>query len=165
MIIYGLKDPRTGDIRYIGKANDPKARMKTHIRESQRLSRPVNNWISKLIIDGMLPDMVVIQETTEETWEDDERRIITLYRSSGRLLNLADGGVGPKMTTEQRANNGRKVAAIRDISWNRLTRDTGQCLNWLSKHGNIAKVESIRIKLKELARTCNPRFRSSILAL
>lgn len=33
--IYSLKDPRTNEIKYVGKSNNPKNRLNRHIRESK----------------------------------------------------------------------------------------------------------------------------------
>lgn len=32
--IYALSDPRTGEVRYVGKANDPKGRLRGHLGET-----------------------------------------------------------------------------------------------------------------------------------
>jgi len=43
--IYALTDPSTGEVRYIGKANDPSARLKSHLMDSRRRNTPVYRWI------------------------------------------------------------------------------------------------------------------------
>lgn len=35
--IYGLIDPLSGEIRYVGKANDPARRLRGHLREKETL--------------------------------------------------------------------------------------------------------------------------------
>lgn len=89
--IYALHHPLTGELRYIGKANDADKRLKSHLRDAKRLSRPVAAWVRSLVNDGLLPEMWVIRETDD--WEAAEVEEIASARKRGaRLLNLADGG-------------------------------------------------------------------------
>ena len=90
--IYALTDPRTGEIRYIGKANDPAKRLKNHLYASKKGRLPVNHWIRKLIKEGNIPQMVVLEWT--DSWEDREIACIAQHRSSGNLLNICEGGMG-----------------------------------------------------------------------
>lgn len=107
--IYALVDPDTGELRYIGKANDPAKRLKGHMRESRRLMRPVNQWVRSMC--GAV-EMVVLREDCED-WEGVERQLIADARKAGYpLLNVADGGAMPFTTLEQCKANGRKTAAI-----------------------------------------------------
>lgn len=165
MIIYGLKDPGSGEIRYIGKAKDATRRLKTHVSESERRHRPINNWVSKLVRSGNLPVMVVIKETNAANWEKDERDEIAKHRLACDLLNLADGGAGPSMSPKQRAKNGIKAAKTRDKTWWTLTRDMAQTLRWLRMNGHTEKADTVTRRLVELAKTCQPRYQRSILKL
>ena len=108
--IYALSCPKTGAVRYIGKANDSAKRLKSHIRDSRRRNTPVYAWIRKLQSEGLFPTMAVLEVTDD--WEEAERRLITLHRQEGKLLNVADGGDEPYCSTEVRAGNGRKVAKL-----------------------------------------------------
>lgn len=114
-VIYGLTDPRTGEVRYIGKANDAAARLKGHLRETRRRRTPLYDWMRKLADQRIAPGLVVL-ETCDGDWREAERRLIAEARSRGdRILNLADGGDEPFCSAEVRAENGRKVAATRRI--------------------------------------------------
>lgn len=99
--IYGLFDPNTNELRYVGKANNSEQRLKTHIRERDS-GRPVNNWIKSLVESGMVPVLRVLETVPAAEWEFAERRLIAMYRKTCDLLNLADGGAIPSQTTEQR---------------------------------------------------------------
>lgn len=79
--IYALADPGTGEIRYIGKANDPRARLKSHIRDSRRRNTPVYCWIRKLQEGGQEPSMAVIEWAVD--WVEAEKRHIAAYRAEG----------------------------------------------------------------------------------
>ena len=108
--IYALSDPRTGVIRYIGKANNSVRRLKDHIRETRRKT-PLYRWISKLSALGMKPDMSVICVSLSDEWQGLECAIISQYRESHHgLLNVADGGDEPYCTDSVRSANGKLLA-------------------------------------------------------
>lgn len=111
--IYGLIDPRTSCLRYIGKANDPHERYKDHMREMRRVT-PLYQWISKLRGAGLSPMLVVLDFCDEESWADTERSAIKNARETGvQLLNVADGGDEPFCSIDVRRVNGRNNAAKR----------------------------------------------------
>ncbi len=145
--IYGLADSETGEVRYIGKANDPEARLKSHMRDSRRRDTPVYRWIRK---HGR-PNLVILVDGCAD-WKADESRMIAEARARGdRLLNVADGGDEPLCSTEVRAANGRKVAALRVSTPDKkrlyeLKRSLGQSL----KDGFVSDVT--RGKMRELAK-------------
>jgi hypothetical protein len=103
--IYGLLDPRTGTLRYVGKANDAIARFKSHLRDARRRQTPVYDWIKKLQAMGLLPEIVVLAECQPEHWPEVERTIIAQNQG---LLNLAEGGNQPFCSLEIRKANGAK---------------------------------------------------------
>jgi hypothetical protein len=91
--IYGLTDPRTGEVRYIGKSKDLKRRLRHHLfmartgREDTYKAR----WIRKLLDQGIKPDIVILVTTDAEHWEEDERRLIA---EGSNLTNTSAGGEG-----------------------------------------------------------------------
>jgi hypothetical protein len=112
-VIYGLIDPRTDEMRYIGKAVDADKRYKGHMRDSRVRDTPVYRWIRKLFSMGMRPDMLVLSECDD--WKSEERRLIASARKRGySLLNVADGGDEPYCPPEIRAANGKRNAAVRE---------------------------------------------------
>lgn len=141
--VYALADPRTGDVRYIGKANCPHARLKSHLRDSRRRDTPIYRWIRKLAADNTQPIITVLAWT--EDWQSEERKQIALHRENGcRLLNVAEGGDEPACTYETRAENGRKVAAKRDpIVW-AYKRKVGALISDLLRQGSHAHAEKLR---------------------
>lgn len=102
--IYALSDPESGEIRYIGKAQDSQKRLKGHLLETRRKS-PLYDWIASLRAKGSTPDIQVLMVSWD--WRASEKQMIAQYRETHRLLNLADGGDEPKCSKEQRAANGR----------------------------------------------------------
>lgn len=91
--IYGLVDPRNDEIRYIGASKNPRKRLIEHIRDTKRNYRVI--WINKLKRENLLPGIIIIEECTEENWQERERYLISFYRNqNARLTNLTDGGDG-----------------------------------------------------------------------
>jgi hypothetical protein len=107
--IYGLHCPKTGDLRYIGKAVNSRKRLASHLRDARRRHTPLYEWINALSRDGLAPVMKVLCQTWD--WPATERAIIAQERESGiRLLNVAAGGNEPHCSTAVRAENGRNNA-------------------------------------------------------
>ena len=105
--IYALCHPQTGEVRYIGKANDAQKRLKSHIRDSRTRKTPVYSWIRKLQSSGLAPSIRVLE--VADDWIEAEKRLIALHREGGRLLNLADGGDEPFCSAETRSANGKRM--------------------------------------------------------
>ena len=104
--IYGLYD-KSGVLRYIGKAKDPVARLKSHMRDSRRRKTPLYDWINK----HGVPEMRVLEADCKD-WREAERRLIADAKANGeRLLNLAQGGDEPYCPRRVRQGNGQRVAA------------------------------------------------------
>jgi len=113
--IYGLYDPVTKKIRYIGKAKCAVKRLKGHLREKNRMKSPLYQWINKLKKSGHSPIMKVISSVPEDSWRDAEMLAIKFFRDNGeRLLNVADGGDEPFCSHETRVSNGYKTSQNRN---------------------------------------------------
>lgn len=139
--IYGLYDA-SGALRYIGKANDPAKRLRSHMRDSRRRNTPLYAWIRKHGIPAM---RVLIADS--QNWQEDERRLIAEHRPIGLLLNLANGGDQPSSTLLQLANAGRAAALARASTptkrrfWE-LKRDLGRLL----KQGFVSERTKARMR-------------------
>jgi len=90
--IYSLEYP-LGNIRYIGKSDHPKARLKDHIKEAkQRNKSHKDKWLNSL---SELPILNIIEETTYADWQAREMYWIKFYKGKGfNLVNGTDGGEG-----------------------------------------------------------------------
>lgn len=129
--IYGLRCPITGEIRYVGKCDDPKARLPGHLKDSSKNHR--TNWLVSLKTQGLIPILEVIAKVPESEWEFWERSYIRLYRCLGfDLVNGTDGGEGVTMTPEIRAKIG---AANRG-----KTHTLEQCAKWSSERAGSGNV-------------------------
>ena len=112
--IYTLSDPDTGEVRYVGKANDAEQRLRSHLRDSAKRKTPLYSWLRKLTAERKSPTMQVLRVVDESDWEAAERDAIACYRIAGGLLNLADGGAGPSCSPAVRASNARENSRVRE---------------------------------------------------
>ena len=104
--IYGLFDSG-GSLRYVGKANNPEKRLSGHMRESRRRNTPLYAWIRKY---GK-PEMRVLEESCENWQEAERRHIREAVEAGAKLLNLAEGGIQPYCSKEQRSRNAKALNA------------------------------------------------------
>lgn len=89
--IYGLKDPRDGLIYYIGKTINLRERFKNHIGGDCNAKKTA--WIQDLAINGLEPEMVILEIATEQTWPALERKWIREGMDAGwPLANATSGG-------------------------------------------------------------------------
>lgn len=92
--IYGLVDPDTGGIRYIGKSIRPLERLGNHLNDKSKCHRA--HWLAGLVARGLRPQLVILEWLTEsEDWKAAERTWIARGKSLGWMLtNNTDGGDG-----------------------------------------------------------------------
>lgn len=91
--IYGLVDPSTDSIRYVGVTDTPKERMQAHLNDKGTTHKC--RWVSKLLRNGLTPIMEVLDEVKRDDWQFWEQWCIELFRSWGvKLTNGDNGGLG-----------------------------------------------------------------------
>lgn len=92
--IYGLIDPFTKEIRYIGKSIRPKERLTNHCNDKSTTWR--TNWIQSILKKGKRPELIILQSLDDsEDWQKSEIDWIKKSRDMGwRLTNCTDGGDG-----------------------------------------------------------------------
>lgn len=91
--IYVLIDPRTSEIRYVGKTNNPKKRLGHHCAVYRDGLYYKERWIRDLRVHNLKPIMEVVDECNSINWEEREKYWIQCYRDLGyRLTNLTSGG-------------------------------------------------------------------------
>lgn len=90
--IYALQDPRTEQIRYIGKTGNLKSRLYFHL-QCKDVNRHKVGWIQQLKTEGLKPAMLTLEETTEVDWPEREKYWIAHGRQEGwPLTNISEGG-------------------------------------------------------------------------
>lgn len=97
--IYGLVDPITKHLRYVGQTRRGLKRIREHLRPSvlKRESHThKSRWVSKLLAAGEKPEMVVFQVFEDDEWLNEaERRWIEYLKGVGhQLVNATEGGDG-----------------------------------------------------------------------
>ncbi len=121
--VYGLSDPRTGELRYVGKTTWGRHRLRQHIAEARggRHNTKKNAWLCHLLKVGLEPEIQVLETgDTEDALLAAEAFWIGSLRLAGAdLLNHTDGGErgvsGPR-SAETRAKmsaakKGKRVSA------------------------------------------------------
>lgn len=96
--IYGLIDPRTAYIRYVGKADVPKTRLALHLQPAQlELKTRKSQWLRELLSYGYRPNQIILEVVDYSVWGESEKKWISYYRTLPDyppLTNVAPGGGG-----------------------------------------------------------------------
>ncbi len=104
-IIYGLIDPRTKELRYIGMSSNGLKRPKAHLYPSiyNKSNTYVYCWIKNLKKENLQPEIMVIDECSNYTdLQDLEVFYINYFKAIGcNLTNLREGGLGGKYGEKQ----------------------------------------------------------------
>lgn len=96
--IYGLVDPDTGTVQYVGKSKNPKARFSQHICQAKKGSEyPVYKWLTPLVRSGRLPELRILETCLTKVWEEREQFWISHF-GRDNLCNRSDGGTKPPET-------------------------------------------------------------------
>lgn len=109
--IYGLFDPQTDKLRYIGKSNNPKIRLAKHIRDAKKSTHLHRlAWIKGLLDKGLKPKLRVLLEIPRNQWQIVEKLLIAFLNDFGHpLTNMADGGLGgPTRRGYKRSDKARR---------------------------------------------------------
>lgn len=128
--VYGLKDPISSNIRYIGKGLNPKLRLKDHLSVKEPGVSHKDRWIISLRKLGLIPELIIMEITTFDKINDREKFWIAEYRSLGfNLTNQTAGGDGggvpgwkPSEETKRRMSKsatGRKASEEARINMSR----------------------------------------------
>lgn len=161
--IYILVDPRNDAIKYIGKANNCKSRLREHIYDARVKKNPSSKkcWIKSLIAKNLKPVIEILDEVPLVEWEFWERHYISLFKSWGiKLLNHMPGGGGRIEVSEQQKQTissklkGRKSTRVNF----RHTEETKQYLRELSSNKKQSQ-ETIqkRIETRKVNNKPNPQ--------
>lgn len=99
VFIYGLVDPNTNQIRYVGKTVQKlNRRLSQHMSDNGKHNPHKFNWIAKLKKDGIKPKIVLLEECTKDNWVGKEKEWI---QKLDNLTNLTQGGEDGLFFTEE----------------------------------------------------------------
>jgi hypothetical protein len=94
-VIYGLLDPDTLELRYIGQTRYPETRFKQHICPSGLRARTRRSqWIKSLLVQGKKPGFIILERNVEDANETEIKWIAETKKLGARLTNSTDGGDG-----------------------------------------------------------------------
>jgi len=119
-LIYGLRDPRTMEIRYVGQTASGLHRFREHQRRS--MARQVHNyrneWLQELRNAGFECEAVVLQVcVSRDELNSAERAWIAFGRSAGTLTNVTNGGHGTAgYVVSQGTKEKLRAATLRHLS-------------------------------------------------
>ncbi len=111
VIIYGLCEPNTDYVRYVGKTkNGPLGRYKGHCNDYKGTTRKCR-WIASLRNKGLKPSIITLEEVPDSEWDGAERKWVAYFRSiRDDLTNHTDGGDGRTgFTEEERAKASKEM--------------------------------------------------------
>ena len=108
VLIYGVIDPRSQELRYVGRTRNLPHRIKTHCKDRSD-STHRTRWFNSLRKAQVKPDFFIIEETTVEACSEAERFWIAYFRSIGaRLVNCAEGGEGTILANRTSFRKGQR---------------------------------------------------------
>jgi len=109
--IYTLTDPISNIVRYVGKSNNPKDRLRRHLSESNLVESWTNKnkWLLHLKNNNRLPILDIIDEGHDDNIDSLEIKWISYYRNLGLdLSNMTDGGDGYDWTGKKHSEETKK---------------------------------------------------------
>ena len=144
--IYILSEPSTNQIRYVGKTKDPKRRFKRHISERFIHDSYKDRWVRKMVENGELPEITVIDTVEDVEWVFWEKFYISYFKFIGcNLTNGTEGGDEPPST------KGRKHTIESRMKMSNTKK--GKPIPWLNN--GIERTESHK---KNLSISCKGRI-------
>lgn len=100
MFIYGLIDPRTDCLRYVGKTTNLAKRLSKHCNPQRSDRSHRGCWLRGIKNIGLRPSMVVLEEVEDRDTTLVECFWIASLRAAGAdLVNACDGGEGGAVRT------------------------------------------------------------------
>jgi len=94
IFIYGLKENGLKEIKYIGKTNNTKRRLREHIIESKKINKSYKHkWINSVIKKGGYIEIEIVENVHSNNWEEREIYWINELGISN-LTNYIIGGGG-----------------------------------------------------------------------
>ena len=148
-LIYGLVDPRSFLVRYIGKSSTGLRRPRRHLKAASTQTTHRACWIRQLIEQGLSYEIVVLETHVDQTTLcDAERWWIAYGRGCGwPLTNHTDGGDG-RSGNKHSASSLAKISAASKRTWSEPGRREAAAERWRGEK-NVAKRPEVGVLLSE----------------
>jgi len=157
--IYGLKDPITKQLRYVGQTKQERLKNRFNYHVNEKTNTRKNQWIRSLRKKGLLPEMFVIDECYSlDELNELEIFWIAYFKYIGcRLTNVSSGGggmMGIKQSPETIAKRAAKQVG---------TKRTEECKKRMSE---LAKNrgESFKRKMSEIGKSRSAEYYKAFVA-
>lgn len=97
-VVYGLYDPRSGELRYVGQTSQGlRTRLAGHLRDARRREHTrIARWLHALMALGVKPQPQILESTLypEMLGTLEQKWIAWAKERTSNLTNLTDGGDG-----------------------------------------------------------------------
>jgi len=147
--IYTLSCPKSGDVMYVGKSNDPKSRFYKHKQVSGN-NTTKNNWIRSLISENLSPVLTIIDEVLITDWKRMEKFYISKFRELGcELSNSSSGGDGMSFgnQTSFDGKHARKVIALdKSGIYHKEFNSAKEAASYINKHNISSALKGVTKK-------------------
>lgn len=155
-LVYGLVDPRTRLVRYIGKSTTGMKRPSQHRRPKPSNVTWCANWVRSLHDVGAQPEIIVLDEFEDaEALNRAERWWIAFGRACAwPLTNLTDGGDGTSGYTKSEATRSKISQSLRGHHVSESTKAK-------QRAAKLTPAEQLRLRNNNPARTVEARAKIS----
>jgi hypothetical protein len=119
--IYSLSDSN-GNLRYVGKTNNPEYRLRKHLNESKNKRTHKEKWINSILISGDNIILDILDVVDNKEWSFWEIYWINQIKAWGfELVNGTSGGEGSDGFRNKKHNNETKLKCSIAISKRKTT--------------------------------------------
>lgn len=157
-LVYGIRLRQEVEYRYVGiTTKTASRRFHQHLRvAAEGRKTPFYDWVRKQNPDDLIPDELDWIEGLPELGQAEVEWISYLRREGDRLLNLADGGLGPTgvVWTEEQ----REAACIRNTGRKGLSRPGAANPFYGGKHSSEQRTKWATERKGMYSGTDNPNF-------
>lgn len=95
LVIYGLVDPRSNCVRYVGATTrTPQIRVSELVSHAKSRGMAVGDWLAELAGQHLRPGCLVLEADPPDGAAAEARHIANLQKQGAGLLNVALGGPG-----------------------------------------------------------------------
>jgi predicted GIY-YIG superfamily endonuclease len=95
--VYGLKDPRTDEVRYIGMTVNVTQRFSYHISRIDKSNQTKQSWLDDLKANSLQPDLIIIEDNLDrqEAFVREKYWLQIYLEQGANLTNMRDAELLP----------------------------------------------------------------------